>query len=223
MYKIPNGNLKPKHADKKAHNRYKLRMIRNAQSILNKISICHIYTPCGDNQSECDLVFQGTDPVKPTSSLNQAFNSIRTNWEAIIGVLCRDQSGQNYVRYSIFQVQRECVAADINQLLFNACKQIYSNAIKMHRICPFWIAMPKKFNTEESDITKQKEILLKTLSYFKVISSVPSEFEYNVNKAPPSRESDQYWFNIDLRMDEVDIDIPAIYEDQPDADFQYSR
>jgi len=56
-----------------------------------------------------------------------------------------------------------------------------------------------------------------------VISSVPSEFEYNVNKAPPSRESDRYWFNIDLRMDEVDIDIPAIYEEQPDADFQYSR
>ena len=93
----------------------------------------------------------------------------------------------------------------------------------MHRICPFWIAMPKKFSTDESDITKQSEILLKTLSYFRVISSVPSEFEYNVNKAPPSKETDRYWFNINLRMDEVDIDITAIYEDQPDADFQYSR
>lgn len=81
MYKIPNGNLKPKHADKKAHNRYKLRMIRNAQSILNKISICHIYTPCGENQSECDLTFQGTEPIKMTSSLTQAFNTVRTNWE----------------------------------------------------------------------------------------------------------------------------------------------
>ncbi len=56
-----------------------------------------------------------------------------------------------------------------------------------------------------------------------MISSVPSEFEYNVNKATPSKETDQHWFNIDLRMDEVDIDITAIYEDQPDADFQYSR
>lgn len=223
MYKIPNGNLKPKHADKKAHNRYKLRMIRNAQSILNKISICHIYTPCGENQSECDLTFQGTEPIKMTSSLTQAFNTVRTNWEAIVGVLCRDQDGQNYVRYSIFQVQKECVAANINQLLFNACQQIYSNAIKMYRICPFWIAMPKKFSTDESDITKQSEILLKTLSYFRVISSVPSEFEYNVNKAPPSRETDLHWFNINLRMDEVDIDIPAIYEEQPKADFQYSR
>lgn len=198
----------------KKHNQHKLRVIRNAQRILNRISICHIYAPSQDNK-ECHLVFDKNTPVKVTPSLAWHLQNLRVHWEILAGVFCRDQSGKNYALYTLFQAERECISVEISTLAENACKRIFNDAIKMHRLCPFWIAIPR--SDDKNDLADRLILLVKTAHYFKVFNRIATEFEINVNM-PFKDHHNGDWFNVmeDFDFREAEIEIADLYGEQPE-------
>lgn len=129
------------HGNQQAYSRHKLRTIRNVQAILNKVSVCRIYAPA-ENGKICQLFFSKGERINPTESLVWSLNNIRVKWDILAGVICRDQSGEHYLVSYAFQAKKECLWADIENLAENACKHIFNECPIMHRLCPFWLAVP---------------------------------------------------------------------------------
>lgn len=198
----------------KAFNRHKLRVIKNAQARLNKISICRIYAPKGE-EDKTALLFEGKNPIRMDQSLKWSLDNIRVRWDIMVGVLCRNQQGKNYAIYSSFQAVEECLSDRISDLAVNACQQLFEKAIKMQRLCPFWIAVPR--SNDKEDTATLMVNLVKTAHYFKVFNRIGTEFEINCNIPFVDYHTGKEWFDIMLDFDflNADLNIESLYDENP--------
>lgn len=203
------------HGNQQAYSRHKLRTIRNIQAILNKVSVCRIYAPA-ENGKICQLFFSKGERINPTESLVWSLNNIRVKWDILAGVICRDQSGEHYLVSYAFQAKKECLWADIENLAENACKHIFNECPIMHRLCPFWLAVPN--SSEHIDAAERINLLIKTIHGFGVLNRIRSEFESNVNKPYVDYHTGKEWFDIALSMKfkESEMDIEALHQNLPD-------
>lgn len=198
----------------KSFNKNKLRIIKNVQSQMNKVSICRIYAPKGEEE-RTSLIFENKTPIRMEPALQWTLENIRFRWDIMVGVFCRDQKGKNYAIYSTFQATEECYPANITNLTINACQQLFEKAPKMHKLCPFWIAVPR---SNEEDKTSDLMInVIQTAHYYKVFNRLGSEFELNCNLPYVDYHTGKQWFDImlDFNFLDADLNLGSLYDENP--------
>lgn len=123
--------------------------------------------------------------------------------------------GEHYLVSYAFQAKKECLWADIENLAENACKHIFNECPIMHRLCPFWLAVPN--SSEHIDAAERINLLIKTIHGFGVLNRIRSEFESNVNKPYVDYHTGKEWFDIALSMKfkESEMDIEALHQNLP--------
>lgn len=198
---------KRKNTNSKKANQNKLRAIENAKRILDDITICNIYVP-KDNSAEKgwdnSCVFSKDKPIKVSQSLAWHLDNIRVKWEVTCGVFCRTQQGKHYMEYFTFEASKECYSFDVSDQAQQVCYWLFMNAIKMEKLCPFWLAVPR---TTDKDI--DLTLALKTAHKNQVFNRIGTNFELNCN-LPYVDYHTEGWFDIPMDWDKVrhiDVDL----------------
>lgn len=180
-------------SDNRQRNKHKLFVIQQAQKCLNKITICNIYS---DNITKNSIVFEDSKPITVDKALAWNMNNIRTHWELICGVLCRNQQGKHYALYTGFRAIQECFSENISQLTIDVCEQLFDQSPNLHKLCPFWLAMPKTGDSTEINI----DCLFQTIHHFEVFNKIGTNFEINVNMPFVDYHKGKTWQDLALNF-----------------------
>lgn len=161
---------KGKHTNGLKANKNKLRAIKNTQAIMSNYTI----TLCmATKDNECSAVYYKDKPTKVSPQLAWHFENTRCKWEIVCGVICRNQQGKHYIEYVVFGSTEECTINDLSELAFDVCKNMFDKAIKMHKLCPFYMARPQ----EEVNIL----LILDTIKKHNVLNLIGTNFEIDCN------------------------------------------
>lgn len=195
-----------KQTNSKQANQHKLRVIENAKRILNNITICNIFVPNDkENGWGNSAVFEKNHMIKVSPALAWNLDNIRVKWEVTCGVFCRSQNGEHYAEYYTIEADRECLSIDVADQAQKICFWLFENAIKMEKLCPFWLAIPKSIENHDVDLT----LAIKTAHRHQVFNRIGTNFEHNCN-IPFKDYHSGNWFNIPFNWNkfrEADVDL----------------
>lgn len=170
-----------KKSRKPSKNKNKLRVIRTSQQLMSRITVCNIHAPSPDDVDKkywcSSAVYEHKRPIKVSQSLAWALDNIRTHWEVTCGVFCRNQQGIHYMQYCSIQAVKPCVSSDLSDLAVKMCKALFDQAPKLHKLTPFWIAIPKTENTKDTDLS----FAIMTAHRYKTFNAIGTNFEISAN------------------------------------------
>lgn len=166
-------------------NKNKLRTIQESKRLLNDYATVLVYSNAKNQHS---LVFHKGEPTKVSAGVAWHFDNTRVHWDIVCGCFCRDQKGKHYANYVNFEAVTECTSADISVWTLEACKKLFDESHNLHKLCPFFIAVPRS-NKEHTDLT----LALKTAHHYKVFNLIGSNFEHNVNKPFVDYHTEEKW------------------------------
>lgn len=167
MKKIPKTG---KHINVRKQSQAKIRAIRNTKLIMSNHTITLVMA---NKDNECSTVYYKNRLAKVSPQLAWHFENTRCHWNIICGVICRDQQGKHYIEYVSFGSVHECTIDTLSELAFEACKKLFDQAIKMHKLCPFYMARPHQ------DIDPL--LILNTIKSYKVLNLIGTNFEFDCN------------------------------------------
>lgn len=159
-----------KHSNGKSKNQNKLRVIRNTQQIMSNYTISLVMA---DGKDQCSQVYYKNKPTKISPQIAWHFENTRCKWEIVCGIINRNQQGEHYIDYVIFGSKEECTINDLSELAFDVCKQMFEEAPKLHKLCPFYLARPNA----EVNIS----LVLQTIHKYEVLNRIGTNFEFNCN------------------------------------------
>lgn len=202
----PNTLGKRKPSNSKKANQHKLRVIRNAQAIMDNITICNIFVPEDkENGWGNSAVYQKDKQIKVPPSLAWHLDNIRVKWEVTCGIFNRTQSGEHYFKYFTFQATQECHSFDVAEQAQKVCAYLFKNAVIMEKLCPFWLAVPR--TNDQKDVNLN--LAIRTAHTHKVFNRIGTNFEHNCNI--PFKDFHQGdWFDIPINWEKtgwIDIDL----------------
>lgn len=182
----------------KKRNAYKLRVIKNAQTILNDFSIVHTYhSKTGKNA----VLYSRNNQVNLTQSIAQALETIRCKWDVTCGVLCRNKQNNHYALFSDVRAEKECISEDLGNIVQDICSQMFDEAPEDEKLCPFWIATPRSNNG-----VNNLELVLKTAFKFNIFNELGTNYEIN-NNLPVIDFSDYNKVTTDFKWECVKLDL----------------
>lgn len=197
-----------KNTNKLKASKNKLRVIKNAKHVLDGITICNFFVPEDTtNGWGNSLVFNGTHPIKVSSSLAWHLENIRVKWEVTCGVLHRDQQGKHFLEYVTIQADRECYSNDVSEQTQKICAWLFKHAYNLTKICPFWLAVPRS-----SDKPVDLTLVYRTAHHHKILNRMGTNFEINCNLPIVDYHSGA-WFDIPKDWDktkELDFDMEKL-------------
>lgn len=189
----------------KRQNQHKLRVINNVKNILDRITISNIFVPQDkENGWGNSAVYQNGKPIRVTPTLAWHLDNIRAKWEVMCGLFCRNQQGEHYIQYYVFQADRECLNTDIADQAQQICAYLFHNGSKLQKLAPFFLASPRTNEDREIDIM----LAIHTAHIHKVFNRLATNFEINCNMPFKDYHSGN-WFEIPINYDKFEfVDVP---------------
>lgn len=180
----------------KKANQAKLRAIKNTQAIMANYTITLVM--CDDN-SECSGVYYKGRPAKTSQQLAWHFKNTRCKWEILCGVLCRDQQGNHYIEFVCFGSKEECIVDDLSEISVEVCKELFKQAPRLHKLCPFYMASPKSIDPN---------IIMRTVNQYKVLNLIGTNFEIDCNMPVIDYHTSSKWYEVlkNLSFRELDLE-----------------
>lgn len=190
-----------KNTDSKRANANKLRVIENAKRILNNITICNIFVPEDKKDGWGNsAVFDSKKLIKVTPALAWNLDNIRVKWEVTCGVFCRTQKGEHYIQYYTIEADRECYPSDVSEQAQKICAWLFYNAVKMEKLAPFWLAIPRTIDNHDVDLN----LAYKTAHLHKVFNRIGTNFEIDCN-IPFVDYHQGSWFDIPFNWNKTKL------------------
>lgn len=189
----------------KRANANKLRVIENVRRIINNITICNIFIPEDKKDGWGNsAVFDRKNLIKVTPALAWNLDNIRVKWEVTCGVFCRTQQGEHYIQYYTIEADRECYSTDVSEQAQKICAWLFNNAVKMEKLAPFWLAIPRTIEDHVVDLN----LAYKTAHLHKVFNRLGTNFEIDCN-LPYVDYHQGDWFNIPFNWDKTkSVEVP---------------
>lgn len=181
--------------NKKA-NQAKLRAIKTTQAIMSNYTITLVM--CSDN-NECSATFYKGKPTKITPQLAWHFKNTRCKWEILCGVLCRDQQGKHYIEFVCFGSKEKCIVDDLSDIAIDVCKELFKQAPRLHKLCPFYMASPNSVDLN---------IIMQTVNQYKVLNLIGTNFEIDCNMPVVDYHTPDKWIEVlkNLQFKELDLE-----------------
>lgn len=183
----------------------KLKVIENAKRVLNTITICNIFVPTDTKNGWGNTsVFENGRMIKVNSALSWNLDNIRVKWEVTCGIFCRSQNGKHYIQYATIEAVHECLPEQISTISQRICAWMFENGNKLEKLCPFWLAVPRSYESNPVDLT----LAIQTAHRHLVFNRIGTNFEHNCN-VPYKDFHDGHWFDIPMDWDKFkEVDIP---------------
>lgn len=188
---------KSKHTTGTKASKAKARAIKTTQDIMSNYTITLVMA---DKDNKCSTVYYKDKPTKISPQLSWHFQNTRCNWDIICGVICRDQSGKHYINYVSFGSINECVLEDLSELAMQACMQLFEEAPRLHKLCPYYMARPQK----ECDGL----LILDTIHQFEVLNLIGTNFEIDCNCKIVNYHTPEKWLEVlrNIQFNELELE-----------------